>query len=83
MRLRTLPGIKAVHVTEDVAFVGGGSLPDQSMKTCVVEITATELSDATLAYRLRIGTPAVMGRLRGEAAESWTCGLCSRRWRMN
>jgi L-seryl-tRNA(Ser) seleniumtransferase len=31
----------------------------------VVELDADGLSDADLAYRLRIGTPAVMGRVRG------------------
>jgi L-seryl-tRNA(Ser) seleniumtransferase len=34
------------------------------MKTWVVEVEAPGLSDADLAYRLRTGTPAVMGRLR-------------------
>ena len=44
--------------------MGGGSLPDQALKTWVVEITAADLSDAELATRLRLGTPAVMGRMR-------------------
>jgi L-seryl-tRNA(Ser) seleniumtransferase len=61
--LRALNGIRA-EVREDVAYVGGGSLPDQAMKTWVVEVTADGLSDAALAHRLRTGTPAVMGRLR-------------------
>jgi L-seryl-tRNA(Ser) seleniumtransferase len=65
-RLRTLPGLADVSVREDVAFVGGGSLPDQSMKTCVVEITAASTSDTDLAYRLRTGNPSVLGRLRDE-----------------
>ena len=34
------------------------------MKTVVVEVEARSISDAELAYQLRIGTPAVMGRLR-------------------
>jgi L-seryl-tRNA(Ser) seleniumtransferase len=34
------------------------------MKTYVVELEARGLSDAELAYRLRTGTPAVVGRLR-------------------
>jgi L-seryl-tRNA(Ser) seleniumtransferase len=63
-RLRGLPGLTSVEVREDVAFVGGGSLPDQTMSTWVVEIGVANLSDATLAHRLRTGTPAVMGRLR-------------------
>jgi L-seryl-tRNA(Ser) seleniumtransferase len=56
-------GITA-QVREDVAFVGGGSLPDQAMKTWVVEVQAAGLSDEILAHRLRTGTPAVVGRLR-------------------
>jgi L-seryl-tRNA(Ser) seleniumtransferase len=63
-RLRELQGLTAVVVREDVAFVGGGSLPDQAMKTYVVEIETRSLTDAELAHRLRTGTPAVVGRLR-------------------
>ena len=50
---------------EDAGFVGGGSLPDQAMKTWCVEVHAGSLSDAELARRLRTGTPAVMARIRG------------------
>jgi L-seryl-tRNA(Ser) seleniumtransferase len=63
-RLREVDGLATVAVREDVAFVGGGSLPDQAMKTYVVEIEAHGLTDAELAYRLRTATPAVVGRLR-------------------
>jgi L-seryl-tRNA(Ser) seleniumtransferase len=64
-QLRGLAGLVSVATTEDVAYVGGGSLPDQSMKSWVVEIEADAVSDAELARRLRLGTPAVMARLRG------------------
>src|SRR5262249_13748211 len=64
VRLREVEGLSAVKVGEDVAFVGGGSLPDQAMKTDVLEVEARALSDAELASRRRTGTPAVMGRLR-------------------
>ncbi len=64
VRLREIEGVAGVKVTEDVAYVGGGSLPDQAMKTYVLEIEARDKSDADLAHRLRTGTPAVMGRLR-------------------
>jgi L-seryl-tRNA(Ser) seleniumtransferase len=47
-----------------VAYVGGGSLPDQALKTWVVEVKARDRSDAELARRLRTGEPAVVGRLR-------------------
>ncbi len=63
-RLRQIPELARVHVADDVAYVGGGSLPDQTMKTCVVEMQAKSHSDADLAHRLRTGTPAVMCRLR-------------------
>jgi L-seryl-tRNA(Ser) seleniumtransferase len=34
------------------------------MKTVVLEVAARTVNDAELAYRLRTGSPAVMGRLR-------------------
>jgi L-seryl-tRNA(Ser) seleniumtransferase len=63
-RLRQAEGLAVVEVREDVAYVGGGSLPDQAMKSWVVEVEARGRSDAELARRLRLGTPAVLGRLR-------------------
>jgi L-seryl-tRNA(Ser) seleniumtransferase len=66
MKLRAAPGIAKARVSDDVAYVGGGSLPDQAMPTCVVEIEADGVSDADLAHRLRTGNPAVVGRLRDE-----------------
>ena len=63
-RLRGLSGLASVRTAEDVAYVGGGSLPDQTMKSWVVEIEAASVSDEKLARRLRLGTPAVMARLR-------------------
>jgi L-seryl-tRNA(Ser) seleniumtransferase len=63
-RLRTIAGLESVETAADVAYVGGGSLPDQQLKTWVVEVKPRGLSDADFAQRLRIGTPAVMARLR-------------------
>ena len=63
-RLAELPGLAEARAVEDVAFVGGGSLPDQQMKTWVVEVTARELGEEPLASRLRTGSPAVMARIR-------------------
>jgi L-seryl-tRNA(Ser) seleniumtransferase len=62
-QLRQIEGVSAT-VSEDVTYVGGGSLPDQPMKTYVVEVKAARLSDAEFAHRLRTGRPAVMGRLQ-------------------
>ncbi len=63
-KLREINGLGSVRVCQDEAFVGGGSLPTQAMTTFVVEVEARGRSDAELAYRLRTGDPAVMGRLR-------------------
>jgi L-seryl-tRNA(Ser) seleniumtransferase len=61
--LRSTPGINA-DVVETIAFVGGGSLPEQSLPTFVVAMTAAGLSDELLAERLRKSTPAVLGRVQ-------------------
>jgi L-seryl-tRNA(Ser) seleniumtransferase len=63
-RLRAAPGLTA-RAREDSAYVGGGSLPDQALPTWVVEVEAAGVSDEELARRLRMGEPAVMGRLQG------------------
>lgn len=61
--LAAIPGVSA-EVQESSAFVGGGSLPEQSLPTCVVALAAEKISDAQLAERLRTGDPAVLGRLQ-------------------
>src|SRR5205807_4752193 len=63
-QLQEIDTLALVAVAEDVAYVGGGSLPDQPMKTWVVELDARGMSDEDLGHRLRVGTPAVLGRLR-------------------
>ncbi len=63
-QLRVMAGLKDVKIAEDYSFVGGGSLPDEKMKTIVLELETEKLSDDQVAYRLRSGTPAVMSRIR-------------------
>lgn len=63
-RLRGIAGLATVRVRDDVAYVGGGSLPDQTLPTVVVQVAARDVADAELALRLRLGSPAVMGRLQ-------------------
>ncbi len=59
-----LAGVAEAAAREDVAYVGGGSLPDQAMKTWVVELHTPGMSEEELASRLRAGMPAVMARVR-------------------
>lgn len=63
-RLRGIESLETVEVAEDIAYVGGGSLPDQKMPTWIVLLKARNLSDADFAQRLRVGEPAVMARVR-------------------
>ena len=63
-RLRGIPGLSAVEVREDVAYVGGGSLPDQPLPTFVVALTPAGQSESEFAVRLRTGTPAAVGRVQ-------------------
>jgi len=63
-RLGGIDGLARAEAVEDVAYVGGGSLPDQTLKTWIVAVEAKNLSDADLAQRLRMGEPAVVGRVR-------------------
>jgi L-seryl-tRNA(Ser) seleniumtransferase len=60
-RLREI-GVIA-ETEETTAFVGGGSLPEQSLPTFVVAVTPPGLSDEQFAERLRTGEPAVLGRV--------------------
>ncbi|MCS6864010.1 MAG: L-seryl-tRNA(Sec) selenium transferase [Gemmataceae bacterium] len=62
-RLRAIPGL-TVDVRDAVAYVGGGSLPDQAIATIVLAIGASRWSESTLATRLRTGNPAVMARIQ-------------------
>ncbi len=62
-RLRAIPGIRLLEVRDDVAYVGGGSLPDIALPTVVIALTAACHSEESLAARLRSGTPAVVGRV--------------------
>ena len=65
-RLRTLPGVTAA-VRDDVAYVGGGSLPDVAVPTAVIAVAVDGVSESELAARLRTGTPAVAGRVQAGA----------------
>ena len=59
------PAVADTRVTDDVAFLGGGSVPTQEIPTsCVVCTPASSYSIDQLSERLRTGTPSVIGRIR-------------------
>jgi L-seryl-tRNA(Ser) seleniumtransferase len=61
--LRSIPTL-FVEVRDDVAYVGGGSLPDVGVPTAVIGLSAPNISETEFAARLRRGTPAVLGRIQ-------------------
>jgi L-seryl-tRNA(Ser) seleniumtransferase len=64
VRLRAVPGIAAAEVRQDVAYVGGGSLPDVGLPTAIIALAADRMSETEFAARLRSGTPAAVGRVQ-------------------
>jgi L-seryl-tRNA(Ser) seleniumtransferase len=64
VRLRDISGISSVRIADDRTYVGGGSLPDQPLKTWVLELECTGVGAHELSHRLRTGEPSVVGRIR-------------------
>jgi L-seryl-tRNA(Ser) seleniumtransferase len=54
-----------VDVAVGASTVGGGTLPDETLPTCVVVLHVSEPHE--LARRLRLGTPPVIGRIESDA----------------
>ena len=57
------PGSLTITVAQDMAPVGGGSLPGVSLPTAVLRITHAQLTADSLARRLRLGAPRVFARI--------------------
>jgi len=55
--------LSGATVRDDFTYVGGGSLPDQTVPTVVVAIRPTD-GDAAFARRLRLGDPPVVARIQ-------------------
>src|SRR5262245_5748509 len=57
-------GVATVEVISSQAFVGGGSLPNQSLSTICLALTPASGTVDALAAALRTGMPAVVGRIQ-------------------
>jgi L-seryl-tRNA(Ser) seleniumtransferase len=65
-RLRALlPEAARAEVGDDTALVGGGALPEAALPTRVVALPGAAGGPEALARRLRLGRPAVVGRIAG------------------
>jgi L-seryl-tRNA(Ser) seleniumtransferase len=65
-QLRSCAAIGQADVVSDVAYLGGGALPAQELPTWCVALTPGSGNATSLARRLRMGTPPVVGRVQHE-----------------
>jgi len=62
-QLQQVTGIAKAEAIEEEAFLGGGSVPTQQIKTWCIAIDLDKESLNTFHTRLRTGTPALIGRV--------------------
>jgi len=62
-QLAACPAVKSAEVVESQGYLGGGSVPSQSLPGWAVALEPARGSLDELAQALRIGTPAVFGRI--------------------
>ena len=63
-QIAAAPAVAAAEAIAATTFFGGGSLPTQELSTWCIAIQPGEMSVDRLATALRLGTPAVMGRIQ-------------------
>jgi L-seryl-tRNA(Ser) seleniumtransferase len=65
--LQNLEGIGEIKVVPSVAYLGGGSLPEEGIDSIAVRIQPESMTESELAARLRSGHPAVVPRVQDGA----------------
>ncbi len=63
-QIRAFAGIAKAEVRDDVAYVGGGSLPDNALPSVVIAIKPVELSESQFANQLRLRSPSIVARIQ-------------------
>lgn len=63
-QLEAADAVQSAAPVADVAYLGGGSVPTQELKTWAIAITPRELTVDRFAQALRTGTPAIVGRIK-------------------
>ncbi|MBN1854608.1 MAG: L-seryl-tRNA(Sec) selenium transferase [Pirellulales bacterium] len=56
--------IENAEPVEDVAYLGGGSIPDQALPTWCIAITPASRNAGKFAKELRLGKPAIIPRIQ-------------------
>jgi len=65
-QLHQVNGCERVQAKTGEGFAGGGTLPDQSMPTWVVEFSSNKINSQTLSQGLRVSTPSIFTRIKDE-----------------
>jgi len=63
-QLADTAAVASAEVIEDVAYLGGGSIPTQQLPTICIALSPAGRSVDRLAASLRTGTPSVFGRIK-------------------
>ncbi len=63
-QLAACQAVAAAEPVEDVAYLGGGSVPEQQLASWCIALTPQNDRPDQLAERLRTATPAVVGRVQ-------------------
>ncbi len=63
-KLKVFDGLDRVEVREDLAYVGGGSLPEVAVPTVVLALQSKVFGESEFAARLRMGAPPVVARVQ-------------------
>ncbi|MBM3998154.1 MAG: L-seryl-tRNA(Sec) selenium transferase [Planctomycetes bacterium] len=63
-QLAAVPELATAEPIDDVTYLGGGSVPAQRVPTICIAVTPRRGTIDQLAHRLRVGEPAVVGRIQ-------------------
>ena len=63
-QIDALPAVASAEVVQDVAYLGGGSVPGHEIPTWCIAVTPKERGVDELARKLRTGNPALYGRIQ-------------------
>lgn len=65
-QLAACSALESAEAVPDVAYLGGGSLPNQELKTWCIALIPAQSTTERLAQSLRLGTPSVVGRIQND-----------------